>query len=68
MEDVIGIASVNKKRGFLGDLFQDNETLLLFFVIFAVMYCGGCLKGISQETLLLFFVLLALIFNGCTLC
>lgn len=68
MDDVIGIATTNKNKGCHGNIFQDNETLLLFFVIFVVMYCGGCLKGISQETLLLFFVLLALVFNGCTLC
>ena len=68
MEDVIGIATSQKKKGWHEDLFQDNETLLLFFVIFVVMFCGGCLKGITQETLLLFFLLLALIFNGCTIC
>lgn len=68
MDDVIGIANSNKRKGFLDGLFHDNDTLLLFFVLFVVMYSGGCLKGISQETLLLFFVLLALIFNDCTIC
>lgn len=67
MDDVLEIA-VNKKRGLLDGVFHENETLLLFFVIFAVMYSSGCLKGISQETLLLFFVLLALVFNDCTIC
>lgn len=67
MDDSIGIAT-HKRKGFLDGLFHDNETLLLFFVIFAVMFTGGCLDGISQETLLLFFVLLVLIFNGCTIC
>lgn len=68
MDDVLNIASTKKRKGVLEDLFKDNETLLLFFVVFAVMFCSGCLKGISQETLLLFFVLLALVLNGCTLC
>lgn len=66
MEDVIGIANTGTRKGLLG-MFE-NETLLLFFVLFAVMYSGGCLKGISQENLLLFFVLLALVFNNCTIC
>lgn len=68
MDDVLGMATANKGKGSRGNLFQDNETLLLFFVIFVVLYSSGCLKGISQETLLLFFVLLALVFNGCTIC